>query len=89
MSDRDSHLDLDQFLYDKRSKLEHFFSKVHDELSTQGIFALHFFLKFSKHLARKGDGADEQSLDLLRKAFKNISKDDIEVFLFYETEIAL
>ena len=80
-------LDLDQFLFDKRSKLEHFFGKVHEELSSQSIFSLHFFLKFSKHLARRE--ADEHSLDLLRRAFKQITKDDIEVFLFYETDLAV
>jgi len=48
--------------------LDHFFSKVHDELSKQSIFALHFFLKFGKNLAKKGDGADEQSVELLRQA---------------------
>ena len=82
-------LDLDQFLFDKRSKLEHFFDKVHEELSQDSVFALHFFLKFSKQLAKKGDGADEQSLDLLRKALKHVSKADLEVFLFYETELAV
>ena len=50
---------------------------------------MHFFLKFSKHLARHGAGADEHSLDLLRRAFKHITKDDIEVFLFYETDLAV
>ena len=81
--------DLDQFLFDKRSKLEHFFGKVHEELSSQSIFALHFFLKFSKQLAKHSAGADEHSLDLLRRAFKHITKDEIEVFLFYETDLAV
>ena len=94
MSDSDrnaveSTLDLDQFLFDKKSKLEHFFSKVHAELASQPIFALHFFLKFSKHIARKGDGADEQQIDLLRRALKIVSKEDIEVFLYHETDLAV
>ena len=62
---------------------------MHEELSSDKVFALHFFLKFSKELAKKGDGADEQSLDLLRKALKHVSKDDLEVFLFYESELAV
>jgi len=82
-------LDLDQFLYDKKSNLDHFFRKVHDELSSQSIFSLHFFLKYSKHLAKKGAGADEQSLELLRNALNHVSADDIEEFLFYETEVAV
>ena len=40
--------DADQFLFDKKSALEHFFAKVHDELANQPAFALHFFLSFSK-----------------------------------------
>ena len=88
-NDDDEIFDLDQFLFDKRSKLEHFFNKVHEEMSSQSVFALHFFLKFSKHLAQHGNSADEQSLELLRRAFKHITKDDIEVFLFYETDIAV
>lgn len=82
-------LDLDQFLFDKRSKLDHFFGKVHDELASQGIFALNFFLKFSKKLAKKGNGADEHSVELLRKAMSYVSDNDVEEFLFFETEIAV
>ena len=84
-----SELDLDQFFYDKRSKLQHFFDKVLEELSGHEIFALHFFLKYSKKLAKKGDGANEQSLDLMRRAMKNVSTDDIQEFLFYETDVAV
>ena len=61
---------------------------MHDELASQPAFALHFFLSFGKQLARQGD-ASEQSLDVLRRALKNISQDDVEVFLFYETEMSL
>ena len=68
--------------------MEHFFTKVHDELASQPAFALHFFLSFSKQLAKQGD-ASEQSLDTLRRALKSISQDDVEVFLFYETERSL
>lgn len=76
-------------MYDKRSKLQHFFDKVHEELSGDGIFALNFFLKFSKNLAKKGDGATEQSVDLMRRAMRNVSSDDISEFLFYETDVAV
>ena len=86
--DDDEIFDLDQFLFDKRSKLEHFFGKVYEELSSQPIFALHFFRKFSYHLANKGDGTDDHSFKILKKAFSVISQEDIEVFLFYETKNA-
>ena len=76
-------------MFDKRSKLDHFFGKVHDELASQSIFALNFFLKFSKNLAKKGDGADEHSVELLRKAMSHVSDSDVEEFLFFETEIAI
>ena len=80
--------DADQFLFDKKSAIEHFFSKVHEQLASTPSFALHFFLSLSKLLAKEGD-ASEQSLDILRKALQNISHSDIEVFIFYETEMAL
>ena len=36
-----------------------------------------------------GDGAEDHQIDILKKALSNVSQGDIEVFLFYETKMAV
>ena len=86
--DESSLFDPDQFLFDKKSALDHFFNKVHEELAREKTFAMHFYLSYSKQLAKEGT-CDEQSLDILRKCLKKITMEDIEVFLYFEPDIAL
>jgi len=58
-------------VHEKRNALDFFFAKVYDELSKQPLFALHFYLSFSKHLAKSGEITESQ-LQVLRKTLKNI-----------------
>jgi hypothetical protein len=50
--DDEDEFDPDQFLFDKKSALEHFFEQLRNELSSHPVFALHFFLAYSKQLSK-------------------------------------
>ena len=82
----DSCFDADQFLFDKKSALEHFFGKVYEELLREQTFALYFYIGFTKQLAREGN-CSEHSLDILRRCLKKINQDDIEMLIFYEPDV--
>jgi hypothetical protein len=53
---------------------------------------MHFYLTFSKELIRndqsKGMG-NEEDIEVLRKTLRNIKDTDIEVFLHFNTEVAV
>lgn len=83
----DSCFDADQFLFDKKSALEHFYAKVYEELLREQTFALYFYICFTKQLAREGS-CSEHSLDILRRCLKKITQDDIEMLLYYEPDVA-
>lgn len=83
-----SYFDADQFLSEKVSELSHFFNKTYDELAREPTFAPYFYLTFTRQLARDGVCTD-QNLDILRRCLKNVSDDDIEMLLFYETDTAM
>jgi len=83
--------DVEDFLYERRSNLAHFFSRLHLCLS-ESPFAMHFYLTFSKELIRNDQGGKssyDEELEVLRRTLKNIRDEDIEVFLHQSTEVAV
>jgi hypothetical protein len=83
--------DVEDFLYERRSNLAHFFSRLHLCLS-ESPFAMHFYLTFSKELIRNDQGGKssyEEELEVLRRTLKNIRDEDIEVFLHHSSEVAV
>ncbi len=83
--------DVEDFLYERRSNLTHFFSRLNLCLS-ETPFAMHFYLTFSKELIRNDQGGKssyEEELEVLRRTLKNIRDEDIEVFLHHSTEVAV
>lgn len=61
--------DPEEYLFEKKNSLDHFFMKVFEELSIQP-YSLHFYLSFSKELikhAEKYDSVMDECLELLRK----------------------
>jgi hypothetical protein len=84
--------DVEDFLYERRSNLAHFFSRLHLCLS-ESPFAMHFYLTFSKELIRNdhqsGKTSYDEELEVLRRTLKNIRDEDIEVFLHQSTEVAV
>ena len=64
---------------------------MHREL-TKEPYALYFYLTYSK-LMMKGENMDEEALssciELMRRAFKNISEPDLEAFLYHNTDVAV
>lgn len=91
--------DVEDFIYERKTHLSHFFSRLHMSLS-EAPYSMHFYLTFSKELIR-GDGnngnghsgngaaAFEEEIEVLRKTLRNIKDTDIEVFLHYNTEVAV
>ena len=84
--------DVEDFLYERRSNLTHFFSRLQLCLS-ETPFAIHFYLTFSKELIRNdqvgGKSSYEEELEVFRRTLKNIRDEDIEVFLHQSTEVAV
>jgi hypothetical protein len=81
---------VEDFLFERRETLNNFFSSLYLCLS-DAPYATHFYLTYSKDLIRndKGKAGYEQELELLRRTLKNIRDEDIEVFLHYNTEVAV
>jgi hypothetical protein len=55
---------------------------------------LYFYLSFSKELIKnqeesKEEGSHGVSIEILRKALKNVRDEDIEIFLHYSPEVAI
>ena len=85
-SDSDS-FDPQEFLFEKKQSLDHFFFNVYDQFS-KPPYSLQFYLSLPKFMVRQ-DSLEDFYFELMRKTLKNISEDEIEVFLFYDTEAAL
>lgn len=82
--------DPNQFIFDKKVALEHFFSQVYIELSEQPAWSLYLYKEFSYKLMQESDSPEavEEGLKLLRKIIKQITNEDIELFLLYEIDFA-
>lgn len=86
-----SHDDPEQFLYDKRISIDNFYIKVYEELSQQP-YSLHFYLSFSKELIRHAEQLTEtmeDCLEIMRRTQKAIKDTDIEMFMYYNPDVAL
>jgi hypothetical protein len=82
--------DPEEYIYNKRNSIDHLFMQVYEELS-QPPYSLHFYLSFSKELIRHAEKVQDidQCLEILRQTQKCISPLDIELFLFYNPDVAI
>ena len=67
------------------------FMKVYEELSCQP-YSLHFFLQFSKEIIRNQEQyaeAMQECMDMMRRGLKAITDDDIELFLYFNSDVAI
>ena len=84
-------IDPEEYLFEKKNSLDHFFMKVYEELSAQP-YALYFYLLFHKELIMHQESFSqimEDCLELMRRTLKNIRDQDIEMYLFFNMEIAI
>lgn len=80
---------IEEFIFEKKNSIEHFFMKVYEELSQQP-YSLHFYRVFSKEIIRSAEQEQQdQCIDIMRKTQKIIKDSDIEVFLYQNVDIAL
>jgi hypothetical protein len=59
MADEDLSFDAEQFLFDKKVAIDHFFSQLYKELNEQPAWALQFFISFSQMLNKVGAPNDK------------------------------
>jgi len=74
-------------LFEKKQSLDHFFYSVYEKLS-QPPFSMQFYLSLPKFMVRQ-DTLQDQHFEIMRKTLKNIHDDEIDLFLYYDTEAAI
>jgi len=74
-------------LFQKRQSLDHFFITVYEKFS-QPPYSLQFYLSLPKFMVRQ-DSVQDFYFELMRKTLKNITDDEIDLLLYYDTENAL
>jgi hypothetical protein len=87
LNDSQSSFDPQEFIFQKKQSLDHFFTTVYEQLS-QAPYSLQFYLSLPKFMVRQ-DNSQDFYFELLRKTLKNISDDEIDLFLYYGTEAAI
>ena len=79
--------DSDEFIFQRKKALNHFFGKVFQELVKQP-YSLHFFLSLPR-FAIKDDTHTEHLFEIMAQCLKAITDEDIDMLLYYDTETAL
>ena len=74
-------------MFQKKKALNHFFGRVFQQL-LKPPYALQFFLSFHR-FAIKDESHGESVLEVMGDCLKNISDEDIDMMLYYDTEAAL
>lgn len=82
-----SDIDPQEYLFEKKQSLDHFFYSVYEQLS-KAPFAMPFYLSLPKFMVRQDTHSDKY-FELMRKTLKNITDDEIDLFLYYDTESAI
>lgn len=60
------------------------------ELSEVPAWSLYLYISFSRKLSRAENFCKfDEGINVLKKTFKNISNEDIELFLLYEIDLAM
>ena len=80
--------DIENLAIQRKSQIQSTFHVIFHELSDQ-LFALHFYLTLCRELAKLSGNVEQKLGKQLEEALLNISTNEIEVFLFYESEAAL
>jgi len=88
INESDSSFDPQEFLFEKKRSLEHFFISVYEQLS-HSPYSMQFYLSLPKYMVRQDSGNQDFLFELLRRTLRNISDDQIDMFLYYDTESAL
>lgn len=80
----------EEYLFNKKNSIDHLFMRIYEELSASP-YSLHFYLSFSKELIRNAELIEDidQCLEIMRQTQKNIAPADIELFLFYNPDVAI
>lgn len=82
-----SSFDPQEFLFAKKQSLDNFFITVYEQFSL-APYSLQFYLSLPKFMVRQDNNQDFH-FQLLRKTLKNITDDEIDLFLYYDTDSAL
>ena len=85
VNDSRSSFDPQEFLFEKKRSLEQFFASVYEQLSL-APYSLPFYLSLPKYMVRQDNSNQEFLFELLRRTLRNISDDQIDMFLYYDTE---
>lgn len=80
--------DPQEFLHEKKQSLDHFFFNVYEQLS-KAPYSMMFYLSLTKFVVKQGSLQDQYVFELMRRTLKNISEDEIDLFLYYDTEAAI
>ena len=80
--------DAQEFISQKKQALDHLFKLVYEALSLPP-YSLQFYLSLPKLMIRQDFPTSDYHFDLLRRTLKQVSEDDIETFLYYDTMAAL
>mmetsp|Transcript_3440 Transcript_3440/g.5844 ORF Transcript_3440/g.5844 Transcript_3440/m.5844 type:complete len:157 (-) Transcript_3440:12-482(-) len=80
--------DPEQFLTQRKQQLNRFFQPVYEQLS-QFPYSLHFYLSLPKFMVRQDLVNSDYHFDLLRKTLRNVSDEDLDTLVYYDTEQAL
>jgi hypothetical protein len=82
-----SSFDAQEFLFQKRQSLDRFFINVYEKFSVPP-YSLQFYLSLPKFMVRQ-DSVQDFYFELMRKTLKNVTDDEIDLLLYYDTENAL